>query len=801
MYNYQAIEKKWQTFWEENSIYKVGAGLPRPYKKYYILEMYPYPSGDLHIGQFRNYVIGDTRARFKMLQGYDVMYPFGWDAFGLPAEEAAIKRGIEPKKWTLSNIDVSRSTLKLMGISYDWDREINTCEPAFYKWTQWLFLKLFERGLAYRKEAYVNWCPHCNTTLANEQVGAGRCWRCATPITRRELTQWFFKITAYADRLLSDLDKLTEWPERVKTLQRNWIGKSDGIEIDFLYNGDKISVFTTRPDTIYGVTFIAVAPESELTSKIIKCSKRKSELIKYVETSLRRTDIERSSNIRDKDGIFTSEYAINPLSGERVQIWVADYVLPSYGTGVVMGVPAHDSRDFEFAMRYKIPIKKVIQPPYGEEPNGAYTEPGILVNSGPFSGIDSQEAILRIKAYVEKKGIGRSKLNYRLKDWLISRQRYWGTPIPMIHCNKCGVVPVPYKDLPVRLPERVDFTPKGKSPLASATEFIKSSCPNCGKVAERDSDTMDTFVDSSWYYLRYLDPKNETEPFSQTSVKTWFPIDEYIGGIEHATGHLIYFRFITKFLYDEGLLPQDEPCIRLFTHGMIMDRNGNVMSKSRGNAVPVGPFVKRWGADTSRITILFIGPPDKDAVWTEAGVAGASRFLKRVYNLIHENRNIPKIVQKEATPLYRSLNYTIKKVTKDIETFSHNTAIASLMEFLNKLYKSKEDPCFGYSLQVFVQLLAPFAPHIADELWSDLGNTGSVFKSKWPEWEEIEEEKITILVEINGKLRAKFTAFCDIEEEEARLQAIQIPKIAESIKNREIKKTIFVKNKLINFVI
>ncbi len=793
MYDFHKIESRWQKFWLENSIYKAQT---KPRKKYYILEMYPYPSGDIHVGHTRNYVIGDTIARFKLMQEYDVLHPFGWDSFGLPAEEAAIKNGIDPRKWTMGNIKTSRETIKLMGISYDWDREITTSEPDYYKWNQWLFLKFFERGLAYRKKTYVNWCPHCQTTLANEQVENGKCWRCKTSVIEKELTQWFLKITSYVEKLLSDLDNLPKWPEQVKNLQRKWFGKSKGLEIDFHYDEKLISVFTTRPDTIFGVTFLAVSPANELAKKI---GTKNTKIKNYIENYLKQPEIER---IQTKNGIFTGKYAINPISKTKIPIWIADYVLPSYGTGIIMGVPAHDERDFEFAKTHDIPIITVIQPinTTNKLPaEKAYAGYGTMINSGIFTGLPSDKGITDIEKYTKEKGIGRKKINYRLRDWLISRQRYWGTPIPMIHCSKCGVIPVPLEELPILLPEKVDFTPRGKSPLASAHNFINTSCPKCGGKAQRDTDTMDTFVDSSWYWLRYLDPKNETELFSQEFARKWLPIDEYIGGIEHATGHLIYFRFIAKFLYDEGLLEHNEPCTKLFTHGMIMDKNGQVMSKSKGNAVPVGPFVRKWGADTERITILFIGPPEHDSVWSSEGVTGASRFLSRVYNIVDKNKNIAQSIPKEPSPLYKSINIAIKKVTQDIENSGYNTAIAALMTFVNELYQAEKDTWFNYGLKIIVQLLAPFAPHLAEELWIEkFGNSESVFKSKWPKWEEIEEETVTIVVEINGKVRAKIQIPKDTPEDSVKSQALQIQKIADRMKS--IKKIIFVPNRLINFV-
>lgn len=791
----------------------------KPLRKYYLLEMYPYPSGDLHIGQFKNYVIGDVIGRMKLMEGHEVLHPFGWDAFGLPAEEAAIKRGIDPEEWTLRNVEISRNTLKLMGVGYDWDRELTTCLPDYYKWTQWLFLELQEKGLAYRKRAHQNWCPHCQTVLANEQVELGCCWRCSTPVTKKELTQWFFKITEYAERLLEDLDSLDGWPEQVKTLQRNWIGRSEGVELDFPIDGSDgvIPIFTTRPDTIYGVTFMAVAPENDLAKQLAQGGSQEEQVLSYIEESLRRTEIERASVEREKDGVFTGRYAINPFSGEKVQIWVADYVLPSYGTGVVMGVPAHDQRDFEFSKSYGIPIKVVINPPGSKleekEMEEAWVDPGVMANSGPFTGIPSQDGIERIIKYAEEKGLGRKKVNYRLRDWLISRQRYWGAPIPMIHCTRCGRVRVPYEDLPVLLPkEGVDFTPKGRAPLASVPDFIETTCPSCGKKAKRDPDTMDTFVDSSWYHLRYVDPRNDSEPFSKGPARVWLPIDQYIGGIEHACGHLIYFRFVTKFLHDIGMSPVDEPCLKLFNHGMVTDKDGAVMSKSKGNAVPVGPFVEEWGADTGRITILFIGPPGKDSAWSEEGVTGASRFLNRIYRLIEEN--LPQLKRGpfdkasfslDETNLYRRLSRTVKKVTEDVRGFGHNTAIAALMEYLNELgkFEKRETPLFRHSLEVFVKLLSPFAPHISEELWEKLGNPSTVFKSPWPEWdpEALKEELVTIVVQIDGKLRSRLLVPRDLSEKELREEAMRDEKVRRYTEGKTIHRVVYVPERLLNLVI
>jgi len=809
-YDVKKVEERWQRFWEERGLFKTKS-LPK--KKYYVLVMYPYPSGDLHMGHIKNYVIGDVIARYKRLQGYDVLHPFGWDAFGLPAENAAILHNIPPEKWTKENIEVSRRSLKLMGIGYDWDAEVTTCEPDYYKWNQWIFLKFYERGLAYRKDAYVNFCPGCQTVLANEQVIEGRCFRCSSIIEKKRLTQWFFRITDYAERLLEGLDRLKNWPLNVKEMQRNWIGKSEGCEVDFRLEGsDKvIPVFTTRPDTLFGATFIAVAPDSDLAMEIAQ-GRESEEFIKRV---LRTPEIERTALGREKEGVFTGKYAINPVNGERIPIWIADYVLASYGTGAIMAVPAHDQRDFEFAKKYKLPIRVVINPP-GEELNPeemeeAYTEEGVMVNSKEFDTLPSKEGIRRITDFLSERGKGRKKVNYRLKDWLISRQRYWGTPIPMVHCERCGIVPVPEKELPVLLPKGdIDYLPKGKSPLEGVEEFINTKCPKCGGPAKRDPDTMDTFVDSSWYFLRYLDPHNDKEPFRYEATKLWLPIDQYIGGIEHATGHLIYFRFFTKVFYDMGLVAVDEPADSLFTQGMVLLK-GRVMSSSKRHGVWVGPFVERYGADVARITILFAGPPQRDMEWSDKGVKGSIGFLNRVYRLF--NQNIERVkanpikpsgLNKEERKLYIRLNQTIKKVTEDTEVFQFNTAIASLMEFLNELYafKDKTSPVFGLALYRLIHLLAPFAPHLAEELWHLTGNTGSVFEKGWPLYDSsfILSEEMVIPVQVDGRLRAKLTVARDTSEEEIKNLALSNEKVKRYIEGREISRIIYVPEKLINIV-
>jgi leucyl-tRNA synthetase len=826
-YDFRKIEGKWQGIWSEAGIYRVPQF---PKKKYYVLEMYPYPSGDLHMGQFRNYVIGDVIVRYRMMNGYEVLHPMGFDAFGLPAENAAIKRGIDPETWTMKNIGVSRATIKLMGISYDWDREVITCKPDYYKWTQWVFLTLYKMNLAYRKKAFVNWCSSCQTVLANEQVVGGVCERCKTPVTKTDLEQWFFKITDYAERLLEGLDRLPSWSDTLKTLQRYWIGKSEGCEIDFALKGmDRpISVFTTRPDTVYGVTFMAVAPENPLCTELARHGGREAEVKEYVEQSLKMSEIERTSTVREKDGVYTGSDCVNPFTGENVQMWVADYVLASYGTGIVMGVPAHDQRDFEFAKKYGIPIKVVIDPPGSklevQTMDAAYTEPGTMVNSGMFNGRNSEKAIDEIIEHCIKKGIGRRKTNYRLRDWLVSRQRYWGAPIPMIHCRTCGIVPVPESDLPVLLPrEGVDFTPRGKSPLASVPGFMNVKCPKCGGDGERDPDTMDTFVCSSWYHLRYSDARNAREPFGKKEAASWLPIDEYIGGIEHACGHLIYFRFMTKVLHDAGCIPSDEPCVRMFNHGMITDENGDVMSKSKGNALPVGPFVEKWGADTGRIAMLFIGPPGKECAWSERGTFGAHRFLKRVWKLVWQAdlATAQASPQKDLNPaelrLLRKFGWCIGRVTQDIHEYGHNTAIAAIMELVNEmqLFEPKGSATFAKAAKGLVQLLSPFAPHMCEELWHEpIGAVDSVFKSVWPNADLSDQpdldaatrasitrvETIVLAVQVNGKVRGRIEVPADASEEEVKQAALAEENVKRHLSGVRVKKLVVVPGKIVSIV-
>ncbi len=820
MYDFRSVEEKWQRRWSEWGLYKTPQ---KPRKKFYLLEMFAYPSGDIHMGHFRNYGVGDVVWRFLRMKGYDILHPFGWDSFGLPAEQAALKHGMSPSRWTDQNIATGKRTLQKLGISYDWEREIKTSSPEYYRWTQWVFLKLYEAGLVYRDLAAVNWCPSCKTVLANEQVVGGRCWRCDSPIEKRELEQWFVRITAYAQRLLDDLEKLEgKWPSQIITMQRNWIGRSDGVELDFvLEGGTKIPVFTTRPDTIFGVTFVTVAPDAKITKRLLDLipESRRAQVESYIKESLMRTEAERSALEHEKDGVFTGLFAENPISGDKVPVWVADYVLASYGTGAVMGVPGHDQRDFEFAKKYDLPIKVVINPP-GEslDPSSmteAYTAPGVMVNSGDFDGLPSEEGIDRVIAHSEKLGVGRRRTTYHLRDWLISRQRYWGAPIPMIHCPRCGVVPVPEEDLPVLLPpeEKVDFIPKGRSPLADVPEFVNTTCPRCGGNAKRDPDTMDTFVCSSWYYLRYTSPHDETKPFAPEEVKKWLPVDLYIGGAEHATGHLIYFRFVHKVLYDLGYIPKDvgdEPALRLFNHGMVLDEHGEVMSKSKGNVVSPMEVVEEVGVDAARVAMLFFAPPDKEILWSKSGIRGATRFLARVEKTFSHKPKTrqspnPATLSEADLKLLKALHRTIKRVSEDTQKLQFNTAIAALMEFLNVLPRDfgGDHPLYFTVADNFTRLLAPFAPHIAEELNERLGFEGSVFTREYPTHDDAlaREEEVEIGVQVNGKARGSIVVPADATQEDALARAKQNPKIAKWLEGKEIAKVVYVKGRILNIVV
>ncbi len=811
------IELKWQRFWEEKGVFRTN---PNPKKKYYVLVMFLYPSGDMHMGHARNYCIGDCICRLRKLQGYDVLHPFGWDAFGLPAENAAIEHNIPPWVWTFDSINLCKKNLKLLGIAYDWDREVTTCLPEYYRWNQWLFLKFYERGLVYRKSAFVNWCPRCQTVLANEQVVEGRCYRssCAAPVEKKKLTQWFFKITDYAQELLDGIEELQGWPESVRTMQRNWIGRSDGVEVDFtLEDGTPLPVFTTRPDTLYGVTFLALAPDAPLAETIAVGTAQETAVKEFCDRVLRQPEIERVAAGREKEGVFTGKFAINPLTGERIPIYIADFVLASYGTGMVMAVPAHDQRDFEFARKYNLPLKVVIQPPdrklIPEEMTAAYTEPGIMVNSGPFDGTPSEKGIKDVIDYLVKEGLGRRKTLYRLKDWLISRQRYWGTPIPMIHCEKCGIVPVPYEQLPVLLPPNVtDYKPKGKSVLAGVEDFINTTCPQCGGPAKRDPDTMDTFVDSSWYHLRYTDPHNEKLPFARSEADKWLPIDEYIGGIEHACGHLIFFRFFTRVLHDMGMVGVKEPCRVLHTQGMV-SLEGKTMSSSKRHGVWVGPFVEEHGADCARLAVLFAAPPEKPLEWTNDLVTGVKRFLNRIWRLFTEDSGAapPATVEPERftaaeRELYIRLNQTHRKVITDAESFQFNTAISALMELLNFLYSfpDRGSPVYRFTLGRFVHLLAPFAPHLAEELWHRFyPEKGSIFEEPLPGWDErfVQFDTMEIPVQVNGKLRARLVVPRDCAEAEIKERALNSDDVQPHIQGKQVLRVIYIPQRVVNIVV
>jgi len=816
-YPFREIEQRWQQYWDEHQTFRTN---PDPKRKFYVLVMFFYPSGDVHMGHCRNYVIGDVLCRFRKLQGYDVLHPFGWDAFGLPAENAAIAHGNHPSYWTFESIKTARRSLQMLGIGYDWDREVTTCLPEYYRWNQWLFIKFFERGLAYRKEALVNWCPNCQTVLANEQVDEGTCYRCKAGVNKRRLTQWFFRITEYAQQLLDGIGGLDRWPEPVRTMQRNWIGRSEGVEVDFTLEatGEKIPIFTTRPDTLCGVTFMALAPDAPLAETIARGTPQEQAVKEFCRRVVMRPEIERIAATGDKEGVFTGKYAVNPVNGARVPIYIADFVLASYGTGMIMAVPAHDQRDFEFARKYNIPIKVVIQNPKAksqkpDEMEAAYTEPGVMRDSGPFDGTPSEEGIEKVSDYLEKKGLGRRVVNYRLKDWLVSRQRYWGTPIPMVHCPKDGVVPIPLDQLPVLLPENVkDFRPKGKSVLEGVEDFINTTCPKCGGPAKRDPDTMDTFVDSSWYHLRYTDAHNTELPFAKKEADKWLPIDEYVGGIEHATGHLVFFRFFTRALHDMGMVEVQEPCKVLHTQGMV-SLNGVTMSSSKKIGIWVGPFVESQGADTGRLTILFAAPPEKPMDWTDDLVTGVSRFLGRLWRLYEENAGAvrfdppdPAKMTPDERSLYIRLNQTHQKVVADSEAFQFNTAIAAQMEFLNDLagFRDRQSHVFGFALGRLICLLAPFAPHLAEELWHRARpDAGSIFNERLPGLDPafVTFDEMVIPVQVDGRLRDRVTVPRSASEEAVKQAALASEHVQQAVAGRRVAKVIYVKGRLVNVVL
>jgi len=810
-YNPQEIEKKWQERWAEDRLYEVSEDSNKP--KWYALTMFPYTSGDLHIGHWYAMAPSDVHARFKRMQGYNVIHPMGFDAFGLPAENAAIKHGIHPFNWTMQNIDNMRRQLKSMGAIYDWNREVITCLPEYYKWTQWFFLKLYEAGLAYRGKAPVNWCPRCQTVLANEQVvGGGFCERCGAAVTQRALEQWFFRITKYADEL-KEHDGI-DWPERIKIMQRNWVGKSTGTEISFALDHPgvkekEIRVFTTRPDTTFGVTFMVLAPEHPLVARLTSPEK-KAGVEEYITRSRHQTEIERLSTEKDKDGVFIGAYVVNRLNNEKVPIWIADYVLMSYGTGAVMGVPAHDERDFAFARKYNIPIRVVISPPewQGEELEEAYIEPGTVVNSGQFNGLPNEQGIEAISDFLEEKGWGKRTVTYRLRDWLISRQRYWGAPIPMIYCPNCGVVPVPEKDLPVLLPEDAEFKPTGESPLKYCDSFVNTTCPRCSAPAKRETDTMDTFMCSSWYFLRYASPHYDAAAFDKDKVKYWLPVDLYTGGAEHAVMHLLYARFFVKALRDMGLVDFGEPFTRLFNQGIIIAEKQK-MSKSRGNVITPDEYVSELGADAVRAYLMFVAPWEQGGEWDDSGISGISRWLKRVWKLVLEPYKAnPQVEEKAHRNLQRITHQTIKKVTEDMERLRFNTMIAALMEFTNYLAKVKEDgavskSAWGESVDVLLLLLAPTTPHLVEELWEGTGHSYSIHNQRWPSWDKelAKDEEITLVVQINGKLRDRISVSASITEADAKQVALEREKIKTYLEGKNIVNIIYVPGRLVNLVV
>ena len=807
-YDHIQIELKWHERWQNADFYKAEENSSKP--KYYVLEMLPYPSGTLHIGHIRNYSIGDALARYKWMRGFNVLHPMGWDAFGLPAENAAIANKRPPREWTLQNIRAMKKTHRRFGFSYDWDREVSTCEPEYYRWNQWFFLQMLERGLAYRKKALLNWCPKCATVLANEQVVDGCCWRHEdTPVEQRALEQWFLKITDYADQLLDDMAQLEGgWPERVLTMQRNWIGRSEGAEIDFGVAQDaerRIRVFTTRVDTIYGATCVIMAPEHPLNETLLDTeAKARAKAMVDARAGRDPGDIE-------KEGFFTGHYAINPYSGEKVPIWIGNFVLMGYGTGAIMAVPAHDERDFEFCRKYGIAVRPVIRPADGAlavEPGlqEAFCDYGIVENSGEWSGLASEEARRRMAAHAEQHGFGKAAITYRIKDWGISRQRYWGTPIPVIHCPPCGVVPVPEDQLPVVLPENVEITGTGRSPLEAVPEFVNVKCPKCGGSARRETDTMDTFIDSSWYFYRYCDAHNAAAPFDAAKIAYWFEIDQYIGGVEHAILHLIYSRFFTKVMRDIGLVRNSEPARRLFTQGMVI-AEGAKMSKSRGNVVGADMLAEKFGADTARMFVLFAAPPEKEVDWRAEGAEGIYRFLGRVYRFAM--RNLPQQERSGSADraVMRKLHQTLKKITEDFETRWHfNTCIASIMELVNTLYAEEQNisaQVMPQILETLALVLAPFAPYVSQEIWDELGRQGPVFRQAWPAFdpELAKEDEAEIVVQVNGKVRSRLFAPFGTAKEELETRALADEKVKGLVQGKQVVKVVAVPDKLVNVVV
>jgi leucyl-tRNA synthetase len=823
-YKPHEIEKKHQDAWAEKRLYEVRAEKGKD--KYYVLEMFPYPSGRIHMGHVRNYTIGDVIARFKRTMGYNVLHPIGWDAFGLPAENAAIERGVHPAKWTYENIAQMKAQLKKLGYSYDWTREIATCDPSYYKWEQMVFTRMYEKGLAYQKSTTVNWCPSCETVLANEQVEDGYCWRCGSEVVQKEMEGWFFKTTQYSDELLEFAEKLKDgWPERVLAMQKNWIGKSTGAEIEFPLEeptgGEKnLSIFTTRPDTVFGVTYMAIAPEHPLAAELIKGKPEEDKALEFIKRVIRQTSLERIAEGAKKEGVFTGSYAINPFNGAGIPIYIANFVLYAYGTGIIMSVPAHDQRDFEFAAEYGIPVIPVIEPEganlKAEDMTAAYEEPGVMINSAQFTGLPSEDGKQKIIEYAEEKGFGKRQINYRLRDWGISRQRYWGAPIPMIYCDTCGTVPVPDKDLPVELPLDIEFTGKGGSPLSKVESFVSTSCPKCGGPARRETDTMDTFVESSWYFLRYASPHFNESIFDRSEVDYWLPVDQYIGGIEHAILHLLYARFFTKALRDLGFCRLDEPFSNLLTQGMVI-KDGAKMSKSLGNVVDPDDMIARFGADTVRVFMLFAAPVQKDLDWSDEGIEGAFRFLSRLWRLIYDRfekiKNVkaspdPAAISEAGKALRVKVHKTIKKVTDDLEKFQFNTAIAAVMELLNDTSRFEPEgegdtSVLRESIEAMVRLLYPIAPHVTEELWAELGRGNSLVDEPWLKWDEslVAGAAVTIVLQVNGKVRSQLSMNPDSSEDEMKEAAFSDEKIKTFLAGKEPRKVIVVPKRLVNIVL
>jgi leucyl-tRNA synthetase len=824
-YDPKAIEPRWQARWAELKAFDVDEEPSKP--KFYCLEMFPYPSGRIHMGHVRVYSIGDVVARYKRMRGFNVLHPMGWDAFGMPAENAAIKNQLHPAAWTYGNIANMKGQLQRMGISYDWRRELATSAPEYYRWEQWLFTRMFERGLAYKKLGTVNWCPVDETVLANEQVEDGKCWRCGNPVTTRELSQWFFRITAYAEELLACLDRLTGWPERVVTMQRNWIGKSVGAEIVFEVEGSDqpITVFTTRPDTLGGATFMSLAPEHPRLAELVKGTGREAEVLAFVERTRRQDRVRRTAEDQEKEGVFTGRYCLNPLSGRRMPIWVANFVLLEYGTGAVMAVPTGDQRDFEFARKYGLPMVLSVTPA-GQPPldpatmTEAYVAPGVLVNSGPFDGMESEPAKDAIASWLAARGKGKKAVSYKLRDWGISRQRYWGAPVPIIYCDEHGAVPVPDDQLPVVLPEDVEFTGTGASPLAKLESFVRAPCPKCGRPGRRETDTMDTFVESAWYFARYVSPRYERGMFDPAKARYWLPVDQYIGGVEHAILHLLYARFYTKVMRDFGLVAIDEPFTNLLSQGMVI-KDGFKMSKSHGNVVDPDALIDEYGADTARLFILFASPPENDLVWSDQGVQGCFRFISRVWRLVVEQPALfaggpdgaahAGALPKDLTELRRKTHATIRKVTEDLDGFRFNTAIAAVMELVNAIYLAREAhgsagaaaPVIREAIVAVVRLLAPFVPHVADELWERMGGTETLAFQTWPAYDAalVQADEVLIVVQVNGKVRSRLTLPADSPEDAVRAAALADARVREFTGGRPPRKVVVVPNKLVSVVV